>query len=648
MTLPYRRYLFSLIVIIISLLFVTPFIYSNNMYNGVINAKQIWLYAIMALLMLVTGLNLLFSKPYEWFTFNRIDIALLLFYCYIFLRAASTQYMPLLQNTRFINYSLCTIFYFVIRYIIAFGSKPANNIKRLNLTQIFIPLIIFSGLGQAIWGLLQLYNILPGFHRNFTITGTFFNPAPYALYLSVVFPMALTNVLFKNKPEGINNENINDLKGSSKVVSFFYFNKSSLTYYLSLATVIAILLVLPLIMIRAAWLGTLAGTLVVFQYKYQYLQHIKLLLKSPMRRFLIVVLTLALAVLLGAGTYFFKKDSADGKLFIWEVTIGKIVQKPLFGYGVGRFEAEYNYWQADYFLNHPEEIRGSKGKVAGDTKYAFNDFLEMGSELGLTGLLLFLAVITSVFLGVKRFESPEFIGSFNKILYPSFLVLLCIAAVSFPLYNVPLLLLFFTVLALISANTTGIKIPEKITAIFTYSTVIILFIGSIHISKALPEIYKSYNSWQQANLLYEMKIYDSAEKKYEAAYPVLKYNGDYLQYFGKCYAMNNNYYLAQDLLTRARQFGGDCILYTTLGDIYKETKQYVLAESMYKMAARMMPEMLYPDYLLAKLYVITGERQKALQQATEGLNRNLKFESMATKEMKTEMKNIINEISKLK
>ncbi|MCX6252891.1 MAG: hypothetical protein NTV31_00200 [Bacteroidia bacterium] len=73
--------------ILISLILITPFIYSDNLYNGLISAKQIWFYGAMALLILAFGIYLLFCRNKVSFSLNIIDIALLVFYTYFFIRA---------------------------------------------------------------------------------------------------------------------------------------------------------------------------------------------------------------------------------------------------------------------------------------------------------------------------------------------------------------------------------------------------------------------------------------------------------------------------------------------------------------------------------------------------------------------------------
>jgi hypothetical protein len=71
-----------------------------------------------------------------------------------------------------------SVIYFIIRTI-----EPAMYLYLLIS-------IIIGGIIQCIHGNLQLYGYLPSNHNLFNITGSFFNPGPYAGYLISVLPIA--------------------------------------------------------------------------------------------------------------------------------------------------------------------------------------------------------------------------------------------------------------------------------------------------------------------------------------------------------------------------------------------------------------------------------------------------------------------------
>jgi O-antigen polymerase len=83
------------------------------------------------------------------------------------------------------------------------------------------------------------------------------------------------------------------------------------------------------------------------------------------------------------------------------------------------------------------------------------------------------------------------------------------------------------------------------------------------------------------------------------------------------------------------------ILQNTLGDSHKALGNFQAAEAAYIESSQMMPSMLLPRYLLAKLYHESGENEKARQTAEDLLNSPVKVESSATREIIGEMDKII-------
>jgi hypothetical protein len=158
-------------IITFALILLTPFIYSDNLYNGVISAKQIWFYGTMALLIFLFGIDILFHRKRLSLSFNKTDIVLLAFYIYLFARSAFSLYTPLLYNTRFINYTLLSLLYFIVKSVISTETSahyPGPSIFTRNQRVSYIDLLsiglMLTGLVQALWGMLQLYGLTRSFH----------------------------------------------------------------------------------------------------------------------------------------------------------------------------------------------------------------------------------------------------------------------------------------------------------------------------------------------------------------------------------------------------------------------------------------------------------------------------------------------------
>ncbi len=86
-------------------------------------------------------------------------------------------------------------------------------------------------------------------------------------------------------------------------------------------------------------------------------------------------LTFGLVMLFTASSvflYHYKKDSADGRLLIWQCTWNMIKERPLYGYGYGGFQANYMDEQAQFFRTHPNS---RYAQLADDVKSPFNEYL---------------------------------------------------------------------------------------------------------------------------------------------------------------------------------------------------------------------------------------------------------------------------------
>lgn len=113
-----------------------------------------------------------------------------------------------------------------------------------------------------------------------------------------------------------------------------------------------------------------------------------------------IVATVAVLVLIvGNVLYKSKRDSSDGRIFIWKISTLMIAENP-FGCGVGMFQREYNYRQGDYFQSYTAtEVE----KRNADVIYmAYNDYLEHGVEAGIVGVLFMLFFFSSVLLCAYR------------------------------------------------------------------------------------------------------------------------------------------------------------------------------------------------------------------------------------------------------
>ncbi len=106
---------------------------------------------------------------------------------------------------------------------------------------------------ECIWGAGQLYGGVASGHALYRLTGSFFNPGPYAGFLAMGLPVALAFFLVRR-------ENVRFSGGKQWV----YYGMRCLAGGVLLLSV----MLLPVTMSRGSWLATLAGTGVVLGKHY--------------------------------------------------------------------------------------------------------------------------------------------------------------------------------------------------------------------------------------------------------------------------------------------------------------------------------------------------------------------------------------------
>ena len=197
----------------------------------------------------------------------------------------------------------------------------------------FLLAIVISGIIQAVYGNLQLLGYYASNHSGFKMTGSFFNPGPYAGFLASVWPIALGMYLFKEKISVQVQEQVNSNSEFLKTVLKYTFE------YIPLLGIISMALVLPASQSRAAWLAVLCSSVILVELRYRTLKTIGGELSSGKK---IIGSLLAICIVMAGlfAVYQFKKGSSDGRLFIWKVATEMI--KGL-GANAGPFPVSFYY-----------------------------------------------------------------------------------------------------------------------------------------------------------------------------------------------------------------------------------------------------------------------------------------------------------------
>ena len=468
-------------------------------------------------------------------------------------------------------------------------------------------LILFGGV-EAIWGLRQLYGFSASGHFRYALTGSFFNPGPYAGYLAMVLPLCLHHfVRFRDWKWLITSLKIE--RAAAGVVG------------------VLILCVLPATMSRSAWVAALIGCGWVM-YMHRDSRKWKLLWRRYKKRYVSWGIGIFLVLIVGgAGAFFLKPDSALGRLFLWKITCQAIANHPwgcdkgfAFAYG----EAQEAYFAKGDYAEWEEQVTGSP-------EYAFNEYLELTLTQG-PAICIMLIVITFACLWAgTQFRRYGVCGAIVTLLVFSFS--------SYPMH-LPAFIVAYVCLLL------ACGIGDIIAKPVILSACLIIWTGGFH-NKWQRE-KDACRDWVNARILYHAGAYTAANAAYDKLYPQLREKGTFLFEYGHSLHKAGFYNESNKYLDKALVYCADPMILNVIGKNYQALRCYNWAEELLLASVHRLPGRIYPYYLLAKLYAEPEflNREKFEEMKRIVLMKAPKIHSMAIEEMRREVEEIAKELEK--
>lgn len=301
---------------------------------------------------------------------------------------------------------------------------------------------------------------------------------------------------------------------------------------------------------------------------------------------LMMLLFIAAGLLLSAVS--FHSGAVQKHLLIWNVTTNVIIKHPFLGTGLGSFPSVYAKAQADYFTSG----------IASDTEcgigmcpdYPYNDYLLMGVEVGVVGLLLFMLWLAfSVYYGIKHNR----IGCSGGV----------IALVVFALYSYPLqlptlcvLLIFLTTMCVTKKGSSfqGLKSLPYIG--------ILIAIVSCAIFYAQKDSVHIYKEWKSSRDLYLANHYELAAYRYEKLYFSLYHRPDFLYEGATCFNKIGKYSTAVVWLERAMQLSANPQIYYAMAMNDEALGNYEDAEFYLEKITQILPGHCRGYLMLVQLY----------------------------------------------
>ena len=519
-------------------------------------------FRIALLFVPLTPLLILRSDKVKWSVLDLLLTALAVLYIISSLANGKKISFVILQE----------VFPYVALY---FGAKVIASIGGVYFIRFFILLIFISLGAESILGLLQVFGYESSGNAAFGMTGSFQNPGPFGGYIAILMSVAIVPILryfiFK--------DGVSDID--------FYQGYGKVLLYSSCIVLCLGMMVLPASQSRAGWLA-LSGAILLFAFVEGNLWYwIK-------EHRLVSALLSGVAVLLTVGMFLFKKDSALGRLHIWHIETQAIASSPFIGAGPGMALGAYGETQEQFFRTRIDDFRNLE--IAGCPEYAFNEFLKVGIETGVIGLLIVVmsVIISVVFLLRER----------NAIAYG------LVAASIFSFFSYPLSLARISVVIVIMLAISSCR--KYLPSVIPISVFILVIFGGVMLQNVYKERTDAVLLWSDTRQLSSMEMYEDSAGELSKLYDDLFWNYRYLYDYGYALHKLGRYEESNVVMNEGAEISSDPMFHNILGKNYIELCEYDEAEREFKKAHYMVPGRLYPLILLMDMYYSQGKESDAI------------------------------------
>jgi O-antigen polymerase len=411
---------------------------------------------------------------------------------------------------------------------------------------------------------------------------------------------------------------------------------------------ICIFLSLLLLNCRTAYIGL---AIVLFYWandKFGIVSYLKKV--SLLRKLGVIMIAFTLIFAVGNELYKGKKTSADGRVLIWKLSMQMFLKHPLTGVGYGRFEHDYNLYQAEYLKSI--EATESEKKSAGYVHMSYNEYLQNGVEGGLIGLLLWCLIMsvllsnpTFVSHAIKQYLSnkqttvarQEINQEEHLAAYSGIAAFVVMSMVNFTVQAVPVFCVFIVYGAIVAtARSTTVKVAsgrqfEQIN--FTLSKKLKYPLGGLVLSMsclATLQITKitlaNYRNNQGA--VYATK--GNAENAIAALHPLSNQLNEYESYwinYGNVLFSKKDYKNALTKYNKAKSLTSNPIVYLRSGYCDEQIGNHVSAASNYELAVQLEPQKIEARYLLMHLYNSVADTARTVFYAKEILDLPIKIQT---------------------
>lgn len=506
--------------------------------------------------------------------------------------------VPALAVTAFIFYLVLrgiscgeSFYYLSYKFFAWFFFMSAHSLTG-NERRLLDPAVAIVGAVQAVIVILQGLKLCGGY-MTFGQPGMFDNPAGSALCLAMALPFCLGMIC-----NGGSLRSEESCRPSKRMRAAGY---------------VCAALILAGIVFTDSRAGFISALICIVA--------VMMALQPALRSRRVIFLLAVAAVVVGIALFFYKKDSASGRIFIWRNTVEVSLERPLFGHGHRSFQRVYMPQQAEFFAGHPESPAAG---LSNDVFSPFSEFLRLLCEYGFTGLVLLAA---AVFFLLREGRRRDFLSLLVVAVFVVF------ASVSYPLrYSYGYLVLLYVLSSFSGRTLAALRRTPLVCA--TCSALVVALLFPVLRDNCFRRDWKSVQDRYHADYVRLSESGGSAPHldgkeidDYMSLYVRHCYGNDFLYDFALKLMQHGKYEGSLSILEEFYLKGDEYVARMLSGADYQYLRNYDKAAEHYAVAHDMVPCRFLPLYFLMQCYDLSGDWPKALETAVRILEMPVKVPS---------------------
>ncbi|NRS87711.1 O-antigen ligase [Flavobacterium sp. 7E] len=497
----------------------------------------------------------------------------------------------ILFHYQFLGGSSGIVIYYTIHFLFICSASELFRIKYLSYKILINGVIGFATL-ESLYCISQYFGWLNSLNSFFKVTGSWNNPNVTGIFLALTTP-------------------------------FFYYSFSKKLKKFYFICFITLLIALYLLKCRTAFIGILVTAIVYFVLEYDLINWNKI---KKNRFVIILILIVSVVVLIPTFNLLYnsKKSSADGRKLIWKISTKMVIEKPLFGYGYGSFEKEYNL--AQILFIEKGNITEDEMQNAGYVILPHNEILQNAVEGGLFGLILIFLFIRSLIISIKERkkeiieieQNPENKYQRFNFAYAGVIAFTIMSMFNFATQGIPVMTMLSLYAAIIISQSSTIPLPKGISNKFQICTF------SFQISKIILCLFLLFSLVLTAKIDRQNKKADllKNDRKYNEALQILckiqtdvKQNPDYWKNLASINFKLNNYAAAISSIKKAKVSSTNPELFLGAGICYEKMGQYPSAINEFRNLVNSKPSKFKYRFLLMQAYLQNNDSLNAIKTA---------------------------------